>query len=220
MIHPLPGMSHRDIDQWFGRGVVMATISPGEPPIPALFLGVNDDTNVVVQSLLGANELRYTLPYTSVAGFWPMCGSVNVPEYGLAVQVNRLTTKQFRRTFNSQCVEIRIPRHWEAHRFLGREGRPRDGGVNFSFVARACTLAEYPSFDEACRRIDSGEWFSVAISRRFIVAGDPSGKRIFYYDGEAAATAIDGQLYPMGDVAVINRLEKVTGGTYRATQCY
>jgi hypothetical protein len=150
----------------------------------------------------------------------PLCGSVNLPDYNLAVQVNRLTTKQFRRTLNSSCIEVRIPRRWEAHKFLGSIGRPGQLAIDFPAIARGCWTADYPTCEEAFARIDSGSWFSVAISRRVIVAGDDSGKRIFYYDGEPAASAIGGHLYPMGDESAVARIIKATGGTYHATPCY
>lgn len=219
-IKPVTGMNYRDIDQWFRGGVVLAPVVPDGQPVLCSFIGTNEDTTAVVVPVNSPTGAGVTVPYMSVQGVWPLCGSVNVPDYSIAVQVNRLTTKQYRRTINPSCVSIDIPRRWEVMQFLGRTGRARDLALSFDLVARACCLAEYPSFEEACRRLDTGEWFSVAITRRIIVAGDPSGKRIFYYDGEAAASSFDGQLYPMGDGSVINRIIKATGEMYRGTQCY
>lgn len=219
MIKPLPGMNRRDVDQWFNRGIVVYEPPGGERQL--CHYEATDDAGVAHVTLLTGEVGRAVqTAYTNLRGWWPLCGAVNTT-HNVAAHVSRITSKQYRRTFNSGCIHVKVPREWEARVYLGV--RPKSTGANL-FGAPAVAIGfwreNYPDFTEACQRIDRGDAFSVAINRRIIVAGDSSGKRMFYFDGELAATAEDGRLYPVADPTVLARINKLTGGVYRDSQNY
>ena len=54
----------------------------------------------------------------------------------------------------------------------------------------------------------------MAISPRVIVAGDATGKRMFYYNGMLAATASGGVLHPVGDEVPVRKIAKLLEGHY------
>jgi hypothetical protein len=81
-------------------------------------------------------------------------------------------------------------------------------------------MPEYPSLEEAEARLSSGDSVTVAISPTIIVAGDRTGKRMFYFNGDLCATACEGVLYPVDGGVAVNRIVKLTEGryTYHANQ--
>jgi hypothetical protein len=83
-------------------------------------------------------------------------------------------------------------------------------------LAKACFCPDYPSLDAALALLDSGAKVTVATSPRLIIAGDATGKRMFYYNGELAATAFSDELFPVGDERLVRRIIKLTEGRYNA----
>jgi hypothetical protein len=84
-------------------------------------------------------------------------------------------------------------------------------------LARACFDPQYPDLGTAEALLGSGAKVSVALNPRLIVAGDKSGKRMFYYNGQLAATASDGILHPMGEAVPMRRIAKMLEGRYHDT---
>jgi hypothetical protein len=146
---------------------------------------------------------------------WPLCGSVNLPCSAYAVHVDRLTQRQYRRTFHRNGTQIVIPRQWDVARWLNTV--PDFGFVSDRDLAEACFFPTYYTLDEAFALLDKGEKLTVAINPRVIVAGDQTGKRMFYYNGLLAATAHGDRLFPCGDELLVRRIIKLTDGRYRDT---
>ena len=218
-MQPLPSdISRQDMDQWCSRGVVMV-LDDDIGYYPAWYQGAMDNSAVLttsVDSALRRTEVR--TPKSRVYVHWPTCGSINLPGLGWAMHAARIVQRQYSRTWRASGLTQIIPRRWDVARFKGiSHDAVKAPSVT---LAKACFMPEYPSLDEAEARLSSGDAVTVAISPTIIVAGDRTGKRMFYFNGDLCATACDGVLYPVDGGVAINRIVKLTEGryTYHANQ--
>lgn len=213
MIHLPLDANRNDIDQWCSRCVVMVKNEEDDEYVPAWYQGFEPESRTVVVTEV-VSQRTSSVPIARVAVHWPLCGSVNLPTPSYAVHCARLTQKQYRRSWNLGQLDIDIPRRWDVAKFTG--SHPEFLKPHPHALAKACFLPEYPSVAEAYGMIDRGERVTVAINRHVIVAGDASGKRMFYYHGELTATACNGTIYPVGDMRGLQRVLKATGGVLNA----
>ena len=210
---PVPiDASRTDIDQWCNRCVVMYR-KPDGTSVPCWYQGMidTDTRRLLVRDLLTAES--YTIRVGDMFVNWPMCGSINLAS-GYAIHAARNTVRQYRRSFSTSLLNYIIPRLWDVAK--SKRLCPEMMQPDQEEVAKACFFPEYPSVEEAYRLIMTGERVTVALNRSVIVAGDASGKRFFYYNGELVASALNGTLYPSGDVRGLQRAMKSVGGLVNA----
>jgi hypothetical protein len=210
---PLPhDATHTDIDQWCSRGVVMVEDEKGGF-FPAFFGTVSSRRVVEAVKMDGDHVL---VPYNRVYVHWPRCGSINLPGLHYAVHAARRTQRQYRRTFFNSGLFITTPRSWDVAKFVGAV--PTATMVPPKVVAEACFSPVYYGYAEAEALITSEQKVSVALTPRVIMAGDKSGKRMFYYNGVLAATAVDGMLHPAGQAVPVRKIAKLLEGRFYVSE--
>ena len=206
---PLPSdATTADVEQWCSRGVVMID-DLKRPPFPAWFSTVTGRRVVLAQTFFGDGV---EVPHTQVSVHWPRCGSVNLPGMHYAVHAARRTQRQYRRTWYVGGLVVETPRAWDVAKWKGSV--PHASGTSPKLLAEACFHPQYFDYAEADRMLTSEEKVSVALTPRVIVAGDKSGKRMFYYNGVLAATASDGTLYPAGPAVPVRKVAKLLEGRF------
>lgn len=211
---PLPeDATPADIEQWCSRGIVMARADASSEYVPAWYYSTSPRRVVEAHDLAGKVML---VPFTNVAVHWPLCGSVNLPGYYYAVHAARRTQRQYRRTWYVAGLHVITPRAWDVAKFVGAV--PAGDNVPARALGIACFTPQYFDYAEADRMLLSEEKVSVALSPRVIVAGDKSGKRMFYYNGALAATAIDGILHPAGQAVPVRKIAKLLEGRFYVTE--
>ena len=110
---PLDGIGHDDLNQWLNRGWYVQIHEEGE--VPVFFHGV-EGASLVGMDTQGRIKTAHR---TKCFAHWPRCGAVNTPRF--AVFVDRTPQRQYRRTYNSRCLELLIPRKWELMKLYGAE---------------------------------------------------------------------------------------------------
>ena len=121
---------------------------------------------------------------------WPECGATNAE--GFAFIMHRDQVRQYRRTYNSRCVNLEIPRKWDVmkrHRWVQRATADSEEIVNAVFN---------PKFYTYTQALDllSGGWVSVALNPYLIVAGT-SEEHVLYYRGKLLAKVSQGAMAPL-----------------------
>lgn len=213
------GISRDDIGQWLYSGICMAKLSMDGEYRPAVLDRVTEEDRTElgytarVRLLDDGFDITHIIPTEFLAGHWPMCGSVNVEEHRVAVHVERLPARQFKRTFNARQVAIHVPRPWEVRKVRGNSAADALR-VSSPCIIQATFYPVYPThFEEALVKLSEG-WLSVAINPRIIIAGDDIGKRMIYYRGKLAATILGEQISPVADVTTCRLIDKVLEGRY------
>lgn len=213
------GISRDDLSQWLGGGFCLAKRSDEGPWELALFdrpyrPDEGDDsaeaTAAYVRFASGGYDLREVVDVSLLAGYWPLCGSINLPPYKCAVHVARTPARQYRRTFTQRQVRVTVPRGWEARKMLGQRYRAlQTCGVE---VVQALFDATYPQdVDDAMNWLGDG-WLTVALNPRTIIASDQVGKRMVYYMGKLAATQSNGMLHPVADLQTCRIINRALNG--------
>lgn len=206
------GISRDDIHQWLGGGVCLArSAGTWQPAIYDRMVSHPDTGAELAQVRLLASGfmLRVNVTRADLAGSWPLCGSINLPSLRVATHVERQPARQYRRTFNSRQVRIRLPRAWEVAKLLG--ARVNEARQCSNVLIGAVFNPWYPPDVDSAFDLLADGWLSVAINPRIIVAGDPVGKRMIYYRGELAASTSQGRLDPIASLStcrIINRALK------------
>lgn len=212
------GISRDDIGQWLYGGICLARPSSQEPFVAAVMdrtmTGPNDRPSALsVRLITDGFEDSRIVAIEDVRAHWPMCGSVNVQDRRVAVHVERLPARQYKRTYNSRQVSIRVPRAWDVRRRIGENGL-REVRSQTVPLLRALFDPTYPkNVGEAFDMLSDG-WLSVALNPRIIVAGDDVGKRMVYYRGKLAATMTGGVLSPVADETTCGLINRAFGGRY------
>lgn len=208
-----------DLQQWLGGGICMSRHSDNAPWEPSVYELIHDVDAAGLPTLLTVRygphfDMRRVVPMHNIAGHWPMCGSVNVRDYKVAVHVNRKPAKQFKRTFSSRQVTVEVPRKWDVQKRIGATaGALRDCPIP---VINAVFDPWYPVVDEAFVLLESG-WTTIALNPRVIVAADETGKRMIYYAGELAAVSAGGRLDPVADLTTCRLIHKALAGRFSWT---
>jgi len=131
---------------------------------------------------------------TELHCYWPLGGSINVPEVKAAVHVWRKAAKQYRRSVFSGLLSFEIPKEAELRQ---RIGEWRVNGLTRLTPVTVAAMFDpvYWTVTEALDKLDNG-WHSVAVNPRVIVAGGKHGKRMVYYQGDFVGTADFNTFYP------------------------
>lgn len=120
---------------------------------------------------------------------WPNCGAVNVQ--GFAVILERQQSRQYRRTYNSRCIDLKIPRKWEV---MKANPWVKMTNADMQEVVQAAFEPKYYSYTRALELL-SGSWVSVALNPHLIVAGQEDD-HVVYYRGKMVARVRGGRLEP------------------------
>ncbi len=136
--------------------------------------------------------------------FWPACGALNLD--GFAVYVERRQQRQYRRTYNEQCVTLTVPRKWDAMKKNGTDAT--NICPNSPTVVEAVFNPIYFTYSQALDMMDTGRATSVALNPHLIVAGT-----LVYYRNALVAKMEDQRIIPVGcDISRIRRIIKFFEG--------
>lgn len=195
---PLPeDISPDDIEQWFNRGIIM--VSMNDDMVPCYYNGVRRDLD---EDVTGINVETFNGEEIEVAtrdvfGYWPRCGAVNcrAPKgFNIAVFVERMQRRQYRRTYNARSVHPTIPDAAAVTKKAGHQA------AQFVLCYDRFTPPVFnPVYYTAPQALAmlNGEHASVAVSPTTVVTcGDGENRRI-YYNGEFVAKYCPHGLVPL-----------------------
>lgn len=190
MHDPVPrGLSNHDIWQWLGGGWFY--YQDTDEKIPARLQSTDPNEEEYVIETVDGRE--FTFDTDACFPHWPACGAVNVDGY--AVILERQQMRQWRRTYNTRCLDIKVPRKWEV---MKRYPQVKDMTADCFELVEAAFKPEYPTYTEALNRL-ADRWASVALNPYLIVAGTRE-EQLIYYRSKLVARIVGVRLHPL-DVA-------------------
>jgi hypothetical protein len=199
-------MTSDDVTQWLSGGIFLVRTKTDKELVPVEWSGFRDG---YVQGV-GFDGRMHTAAHYNCYAVWPELGSFNHPR-GYAVHISRRVARQYRRTYNSRCVDVHVPWGFRIAQAHGVSVRELSNGS----LALPYTGTFPASFDEAEQRIYDGA-LSVAVTRRLVVAGNRSvDKRMLYVDGVLAGSVVGGELFPVTEQDNVTLLHKLTNGRYK-----
>lgn len=204
MIPLIPRMEAHDIHQWLSGGVCVYENEP-------VMYNETGDNAVWLSTLSGDSRQVDFSEVDTIHTFWPVCGSLNVSVSGgsAAIYLRRTQIQQYRRTYNSRCLNIIIPGKWQALRAVGE--RLARLQPDTSAVIRAAFDPQYPDFDAAMARLAEVTCFSVAINPYIILVGTPDKQEVFYR-GRRAGEISHGAYRSSGMQVASTRIYKLLNG--------
>lgn len=197
-----PKLSEGDV--WYGVAQNVSALDGGRVFVTPISDAIADST------ILG--PVLSEVPRSRVRLVWPLCGSVNLPAHQVAVHLQRVALRQWKRSLTPACLSVRIPREWE----VMQRGVPvrelhrlrLEYGIVQNAMA-ACVQPVYYPFYQARDMVLSETWQSVAVNPNIIVVGDRLGKLIIYYRGlPAAYSTAAGKLSPVTDSRFLARIRR------------
>ena len=211
MISLPAGISMSDVRQWLWGGWFLFREHEGEPLQPGR-LGhddhddpeYDDEPRYVIYDIRGNGvpvRRRLTYPH------WPICGSLNLDGY--AVYLARRQLRQYRRTYNDECLNVEFPRKWDV---LKRIGHKVNSICPYSVeVIKAAFNPKYYTYSEAVQMMDTGQACSVALNPQLIVAGP-----LVYHRNKLIANIEGDKIVPMTpDRRRVSRIVKFFEGRVR-----
>lgn len=202
MIKLPPDITHDDVRLWLSGTVFLMKVRGREGLIgdyrPVHWEGMDGPNLIATDIVSGEQVLAH---HRTCAGYWPRVGSVNL-ETGIAVHVDRLVTRQARRSLYRSGLLLTVPHEIRMARKYGEE---HSLWGDFALY-KALYFPTYPTYGEAMDRLLSGS-ISVALSPRVILAGDPHGKRQFFYNGNLVASIWGDALLPAYPGAPVDKVE-------------
>ena len=201
---PLPkDISSRDVVQWLQGGWFHVDKGTERIPTVCSFEEIRDSGQVRV---IGTDGERFITAQSRIHAHWPICGALNIDGY--AVVLNRESRQQYRRTYNSRCLTIDIPRKWDVMKAAGTEASVNP---DTAMVVEAAFNPMYYSYSDALQRLAEGS-VSVAMNPHLIIAGD-MGMLLVYYRGTLVGKVEGTQMLPIGgDDVRLRRLMKFFDG--------
>ncbi len=175
-----------DVWQWLNRGWFWYEADTGLVPAQLQQIERHEYCCITLEGDEYAFERDRVFPH------WPTCGAVNLQ--GFAIIIDRQQSRQYRRTYNSRCVLLDVPRKWEVmkrHRFV------RDLTPDSAEVVKSLFTPEYYGYERAMELLDGG-WVSVALNPYLIVAGTRDDQLV-YYRGKLIARVLQGEMQPLDD---------------------
>ena len=97
-----------DIEQWLGGGWFWANLSHTRRVAACLMHDQFDHDNRDETTVMDVDNEAHIIPLTSIQLHWPVCGAINTVG-GYVLHVERVQTRQWRRTFNDRCVRGHVP---------------------------------------------------------------------------------------------------------------
>lgn len=176
-----------DIDQWLSGGWFLFQSGDDSAPEPASLTGVDGEYGA--QLMDGS---RYPLKPDATFPFWPACGAVNLNGY--AVYLERLQQRQYRRTYNTSCINMHLPRKWDVMKRYGTAVSALT--ADSEDVVRAVFSPIYYTFSQAINMLDEN-WVSIALNPHLIVSGR-NGEYHVYYRNKLIGTVSQGRITPIG----------------------
>jgi hypothetical protein len=209
MISLEDNMTMGDIEQWVGGGFFLTPAADGYVPAEVAWWPEHnedgecfDDEDLFCLRLCDGDStqvrFRQAEAQERIFPHWPFCGSINLLHHKLAVHVERLQMKQWRRTFNWRQVKILVPQQWAL-----------TGGSMMNTdeqVVRAIFNPEYPT-DSLSTWFADG-WKSVALTPHVIVTNTAPALMV-YYNGELAAKLRTDGAFDAIDVRMTHLLSKL-----------
>ena len=203
-MNPLPqDLSISDIYQWLGEGWFLFR-HDGQFIVSSL------EEEMTLRTITG---VRHDLIRDRTYPLWPICGSLNLSEFGYAIYLERIQRRQYRRTYNHKCLSLTIPRKWEVMKAKSLEVDQIH--PNTPVVIKEAFDPTYYTYTEALGLMDHEGWTSVALNPYIIVSGGPEKCHV-YYRRKLVGTITNGQLVPIGDQSArIKRIIKFFEGRVR-----
>ena len=188
-----------DISQWLQGGWFFWKRSEEQEPEPAQITPGGEAYEVITMDGVRAPlRNRHAFPY------WPACGAVNLE--GFAVYVERRQVRQWRRTYNDQCVTVHVPRKWDVMKRQGADAVSIN--ANSRALVRALFKPKYFTYSDALLMMETGQAVSVALNRQLVIAGT-----LVYYRNKLVAKITDQKLVPVGtDARRLGRIVKFFEG--------
>lgn len=217
-MQPLPAdISPNDVHQWLGRGAFLVVQGDRPPRIctfrEACFNGDSDDWEPGSLYVLSYDVETGSLvkaALSEVMVHWPLFGAVNVPPSegtypAVAWCVRRNARQHYTRTYTPRVVTISPVARWE----LARSGiSPPTADALSPGILRALFFPQYPEYAEARAKLDSGEAYSVALSRHVSVLSEELGGYVCY--GARPVGRLErGEFVPFSDSPEAARCERL-----------
>ena len=206
----------RDVNQWL-QGTWFVFL---HNPVAFLSLtcGSDTDTTEVIYASDGKGK-KMTLTRSHCFIHWPVCGSINVPEYKIAVNVARIPAKIYCRSYNARQVEVQVPDKWQAVLYFRNQPSVAENiagldGNNYNVVS-ALFSPRYFTVEEARRLIREDGYFSVAVSSTVLVSRtDEDNTYNVHYRGKHIGELVNNRLIhhavdPKTEMRVCKQLECV-----------
>ena len=182
-----------DVWQWLGRGWFYHQES-GKARVPAELQQMENDSYYV--SLSTGDEKTFNRD--ECFPHWPQCGALNMQGY--AIVLDRQSQRQYRRTYNSRCILLSVPRKWDVmKKYDGVKLVTPDSPE----VVNAAFAPVYYTYTRALSLLEAG-WVSVALNPFLIVAGTVE-EQLIYYRSKLTAKVMDGKLIPLDSESKRNR---------------
>ena len=210
-------LESRDVNQWINSSVVLIDLDDALAPAEVIevmdYDPESDCVPVVVTPIIPDKKTGQLVPgKAKTLGadecflFWPTSQCVNLDSADVAVYVQRLQHRQYRRTFNSRGVRVVCP---ELDEFEKNRARMIMYNVETSSGRLAYRLMNptYPSVEEALESLDRERKLSVAVSKSLIITASKN----IYYRGERVAKLYDNRLVPLCFAGVPKALSNVFG---------
>lgn len=192
-MQPLPSDIHEDdVWQWLNNGWFFYRTLDGLVPA-SLGSGRHDQLMAVTVS---GNSFEFDVE--SAYPHWPTCGAINLQGYAVIVQ--RSSTRQYRRTYNSRGVTLEIPRKWDV---LRRYPEALTLLPNDPKVVSALFNPQYYTYQRALELLGP-QWVSVALSPLLVLVGTPE-EHLVYYRGKLLGRIRDGMLDALNPQSPRNR---------------
>lgn len=186
-MQPIPkDVNLDDVWQWLNRGWFY--YDKGTELVPACMVQ-HDRHEFMVQTTEGD---EYGYQRDKCYPHWPRCGAINLQ--GLAVIVERTQQRQYRRTYNSRCVLLNVPRKWDA---MKRHPWVKNITPENPEVVNALFKPEYFNYDRALELLDAG-WVSVALNPYLVIAGTRD-EQLVYYRSKLTARVSEGRYLPLDE---------------------
>lgn len=189
------GITPADVDQWLRGGWFWYQNERMAAPIPAtLYYTEGNDEEGPVRTVESLDGVVVDLNQGYMYPHWPLCGSLNMTRF--AVYVERTSNRQYRRTFHSNSIVLRVPRKWDVMRSIGT-ATVANLHVNSPEIIRALFAPVYYSYSEALRLIMDERWISVALTPHVILVGNEKALLV-YRRGKLVGKIQDDHLIAIG----------------------
>ena len=196
-----------DAHQWCSNGWVI-----GEGGDVCLVGDVSEDERRFYGRNTAGQHRDWSIGETDC--YWPVCGSINTYG-GFAVYVQRSQRRQWTRTYNSRCVDVRIPLEHDLYDVFNERHVDKYIDPNSGELVEQLFDPHYPTFEEALGYLRQPMQVSVAVNPYLIIGRNNDGRIITFDRGRPAAELTPEGLVPMGKTLLARRVSKQLQGRYQ-----